>query len=251
MIKVLAAVAAGVLTLITAMTTAKVWKFSEETVLATALVAAALAFCSATSSAWTDYRGRRRRALDEHVATHVRTCFWSIYDITQKKINPKDLGIAAYVVGLDRPRMRAWYAPYWRLKRLRRLHRERPRHYNETTGLIWRPGKGIIGTCVEREGDAYADVAADWEPYLKASKEEWDALDKQITQGLSHGEFRSLVDSGKRLGVIVASPIFKNGKAVGCVAVDGPPGTIAYNLLTSQAVKDQLGNAASGIAMLV
>jgi hypothetical protein len=249
--KVLAALAAGALTAGLALITAKKWDASDQTVLAMSVAAGVLAFVAASSAAWTDFRGRRRRQLGDHVATHARATFWNVHDATKGKIDPKDLGVAIYLVSWDRPRLKR-LRPYWKRKRLKRLHRERPRHHNETTGLIWRPGKGVIGACVERFAVSHSDVGAIWAPHRTATAVEWSTIDDSgVTQGLSHAEFRSLVDGGKRLGAVIATPILKDGKVVGCVAVDGPSGSAEYNALCQQRVRDALADTAAAIAMLL
>lgn len=248
--KVLAAVASAALTVGLALTSAKTWQPADRTVLGLAATAATLALVTSTSQAWTDHRGRRQRQLHEHVATHLRAAFWNVHDATHEQIDPKDLGVAVYLLAWDRPRLRG-LRPYWRPRRLQRLHRDRPRHHNESTGLVWRPGKGVIGACVAHAGIAHCDLSAAWGPHLQATEAQWAALDPRVTQGLAYREFRSLVDGGKRLGVVVASPILRDGRAVGCVAVDGPPGAAAYELLRAQRVKDSLADTAAAVGMLV
>jgi len=248
--KVITAVGAGALTVGLALSSAGVWKASDEAVLLLSLIAAVVAFLSSAGAAWADYRGRRKKQLEAHVTTHVRAAFWNVYDVSKGQISPKDLGIAVYLLAWDHPRLRSC-RPYWRPRRLQRLHRERPRHHNESTGLIWRPGKGVIGACVAQSGISYTDVGGDWQPHVGATRSEWDALEHKLTQGLSYAEFRSLVDGGKRLGVVIASPILKDGRAVGCVSVDGPTGPVAYELLCGQQVKDHLADTAIAIGMLL
>jgi hypothetical protein len=237
-LKIAAALVASIAAFIGAMAGAGRWELTDTQALLTFGSASLIAVVASWSAAAKDVALGTRSYRRERIAQHVRTIFWQVYDATRPSLDPRDIGVAAYRVRREWP----WF---WR-RYLDRLYRERPRSRQESLGVRWRPGKGVIGRAVAENGFAHLDVAAAWAPYRECSRAEWEELSPDITLGLTYKEFVSV--RTKEHGVVVAMPITSDNDdtVVGCVVVDGPTGR--HSELTTQAVRSVLADGAAGIA---
>lgn len=96
------------------------------------------------------------------------------------------------------------------------------------SGVAWTKGKGVIGQCWEHRANILVDLAGPpFSDLLNVPKEEWDNIPAETAYGLSHGDYQAL---GAKYGIVAAVPIIGgNGKYLGCVTLDMPPGHVLAN----------------------
>jgi hypothetical protein len=213
--KVLLAGAGAVASALLAAHAAKLWQPRREVVVGLVAATAALAVVSSVTAAVGEYRRQRAESRRNDVAFLLVGAAWDIADLTG--IDPRELGLAVYLVRRER------VLP-WR-RRLVRLHRERAKRRVSSSDIVWRPGKGVIGTCVVRGQDLGQDLHADYGSIGDCTREEWDStIPETIKLGLTYDEFLHV--RGK-YGAVLASPIIDDtgtaSRILGCVALDGPP----------------------------
>ena len=218
-----------------------VWTASRAQRLTLLLITAGIAFGSAVGSAIGEYRRRRAEARRDDIGFAVTGAAYAIQDLTL--IDVRDLGLAVYL--LRRDRWRPW------LKVLHRVYRLRAARRPAVSGINWRPGKGVIGLCVESRNAVGQDVGADEAPWLNASRDDWLLrVPDHVRSGLSYAEFTAV--RGK-YHVVVAVPILdesRPGSEVrGCLALDGPAGSFAT--LWTQEVRDALVFSAATLGQYV
>ncbi|NHC47445.1 hypothetical protein [Motilibacter aurantiacus] len=230
------AVAAAAAVAALALRTAGVWSPEQPVLVAVVLVSAVLTACSTSAGAVQDWRARRLAAQVERTERALTSTAWAVADATG--LDYRDLGIAAY--RLERRRGR-------RPPRLRRVHRVRPRHRPGASGIEWRPGVGVIGSCVAMRQVVAADLDAVYRALLPCTREDWDALvPAAVRQGLSYDEF---VDVRDKYAVVVATPVVDDTgptpRVVGCVSLDGPAGS--FSALTTPEVLGLLDSTAQAL----
>ena len=181
------------------------------------VVAAVLAAGSSAAAAVGEWRHRRDAAHAADTEVLLAATLWAIVDLV--RLDYRDLGLAVYRVGRER-------APPWR-RRLVRVHRVRARRRPAASGVRWAPGKGVIGACVARGQVVAQDLRAAYAAMGTVTRAEWDVLPADVRLGLS---FDELLDVRDKYDVVVATPVIDDSgdrsRIVGCVALDGPAGTL-------------------------
>jgi hypothetical protein len=159
----------------------------------------------------------------------------------QTGINARELGVAAY-----RIRKPIWPFGKTRLERLLRLQLL----IKVASGIVWRPGVGVVGQCIQRGEDVVENLATLDEQLASVTPDEWDSLGDDLTYGFTYAEFQRV--RGK-YGVVLASPMIKEtplgSRVVGCVSVDGPPGS--FQALASTEIRALVAAAAVTLAAVV
>jgi hypothetical protein len=239
--KVGAAVLAAAAATGLALDEAGIWEPGDEQRLGLLLATAALALGSATGAALGEYRRGRAEARRDDIAFALTGAAFAIQDLTL--IDVRDLGLAAYV--LRRDRWRPWSKVLDRAYRLRAARRP------AVSGITWRPGKGVIGLCVQTRDAVGQDVGADEAPWLQADRNDWALrVPDHVKSGLTYEEF--LAVRGK-YHVVVAVPILDDtrpgAEVRGCLALDGPAGSFAT--LWTQEVRDALAFSAATLRQYV
>jgi hypothetical protein len=218
---------------------ADVWDASAGEKAALAIGAALLALVSSATAAAHEFQARRGAERRAKVAFLLEALGFAVQDATG--VDYRDLGLAAYVVEREPLRLR---------KRLARLHRVRPRTSPGVSGVVWRPGKGVIGLCVVEGRDIGFDVSELDARLAGVTRAEWPTLPEDARLGLSFDEWELLRD---KYGVIVATPIVREragrSTAIGCVSLDGPSGQL--DVLFSDEVRAELQSAATGLERVV
>jgi hypothetical protein len=237
--KVVLAAASFALAVAVGLESANVWTASPNQKAALAVTAAFLALVTSATAAVHDFQSRKSAAQRAKVAFLLEALGFGVQDATG--VDYRDLGLAAYVVERQSLRLR---------KRLVRLHRVRPRTSPGVSGVVWTPGKGVIGMCVLEGRDIGFDVSDLDARLAGVTREEWPSLPPDARLGLSFDEWERLRD---KFGVIVATPIVREragrSRAIGCVSLDGPAGQL--DLLFSEEVRAQLQSAATGVERVV
>lgn len=232
-VKSIAAVLAAVAAVALGLRGAGIWRLTERETVAAVLVSAVLAAGSTVVAAVGEWRARRLGARSEQVDVVLTATVWAIVDHLVG-IDFRDLGIAAYRL------RRVWWAP-WR-SRLERIHRVRARRRPTASNVVWAPGKGVIGACVSRGEVVAQDLHAVFQTLGTLSRAQWDALPEDIRMGLSFAEYLDVRD---KYDVVVATPVIEDSSSttavVGCVALDGPQGSLAQ--LSSDEVLGLLDSA--------
>jgi hypothetical protein len=204
------------------------------------LVAGVLvAFITATEAAVDQRRHGRIAELREQARAVLAPLLLELEEATG--INARQLGVAAY-----RIRKPIWPFGKPRLERLLRLQLV----IRVASGIVWRPGVGVIGQCVERGADVVENLATLDEQLASVAPAEWDSLGEDLTYGFTYAEFQRV--RGK-YGVVLASPMIKEtplgSRVVGCVSVDGPPGS--FQVLASDEIRGLVAAAAVTLAAVV
>ena len=198
------------------------------TAIGIALLGSLSSIAGQRASARQEQRRDKLRALLQPVALRVQ-------DLTG--IDVRDLGLAAYAV-----RRFGWWVWPWQ-PRLRRMYRVRPK-IAAVSRVDWRPGKGVMGSCVVRGQDVAEDVAA-LEDLLK--NETAGTWDPARAHGLTYAEW---LDTRGKYGVILATPILGGGAGgsfvQGVLVVDGPAG--AFTAIVTDEVRAELASVADQIA---
>ncbi|MGI4895088.1 MAG: hypothetical protein ACRYF3_08255 [Janthinobacterium lividum] len=213
-VAVLAALVAAAL----ALDRTDLWDMQPHTVVLFVALAAALAIATSVSHAVAAVRAQRRNAQRDLLEDLLQGSVWAIADATHT--DPRDLAVAAYET-------RTPWVRRWRGARLARLHRVRAGRRPAASGTVWTPGKGVIGTCVATGTVVARDLTA-LEARLDAlDPAGWDALPESDRQGLTREEFTRLRG---RYPVVVAVPVVDDtgsvSDVVGCLALDGPAGSL-------------------------
>ena len=215
---------------------AEVWQVARGTKVALIVAAALISVGSTLTAAVGEYRRQRGDALAGHARAILVPLAFVLQDMTG--IDVRDQGLAAYVV------RRVWWWPSRR--RLVRIYRERPR-LSSASGVEWRPGVGVIGRCVVLGQDVCVDIASLDDLLTGVTAAEWSTLDEDVTLGLTWEEHRRLRG---RYSVVLATPILveypSGGRVVGCISVDGPPGS--YDRIVASDVRAQAAAAAELLA---
>jgi hypothetical protein len=240
-VKVVIALFGTVVTALLAANSAGVWRPRRDVVIGLIATAAVLAVGSSTAAAIGEYRRQRGEVRREDVAFLLTGAAWELFDLTA--IDPRELGLAVYVVRRER-------LLWWR-RRLVRLHRERAARRPTASDVVWRPGKGVIGTCVARGEDVGQDTDSDYRAVWDRTRAEWDTeVPDTIKLGLSYDEWLRV--RGK-YGAVIATPIIddtgRETRVVGCVALDGASGTFAR--LSAPDARQVLGDTARSLARWV
>ena len=216
-LKVTVAVVAAVVAILLGLEARRFITLSRGQVTAAVVTAAALAAGSTIAAAISEWRHRSDVDADADRDVVLSATAWAIVDLVM--VDYRDIGLAVYRVG--REPLRPWR------RRLVRVHRVRARRRPTASKVRWAPGKGVIGACVERGQVVAQDLRAAYSALGPVTREEWEALPADIRLGLT---FDELTDVREKYDVVVATPIIDDsgghGEVVGCVALDGPPGTL-------------------------
>ena len=198
------------------------------------MVAVLISLVGSLSSIVSQYRRGVRERRRDMLRALLQPVVLRIQDLTG--IDVRDLGLAAYV--LQRP---GWWRWPWQ-PRLRRMYRVRPK-IAAMSHVDWRPGKGVIGSCVERGQDVAEDVAALDDLLKDETRETWDS---SRAHGLTYDEW---LDTRGKYGVILATPILgedPSGSAVlGALVLEGPAG--AFTTIVTDEVRSELASVADQI----
>jgi hypothetical protein len=198
-----------------------------------------VAFATATEAAIDERRHGHVAELREQARAVLAPLLLEIEEATG--INARQLGVAAY-----RIRKPVWPFSKEHLERLLRMQLV----IRVASGIVWRPGVGVIGQCVARGEDVVENLAILDEQLADVSPADWDSLGDDLTYGFSYAEFQRV--RGK-YGVVLASPMIKEtplgSRVVGCVSVDGPPGS--FQALASEEIRALVAAAAVTLAAVV
>ena len=218
---------------------AKLITTSDRTALAALVVVALVAVLTPAWAANSD--SRRRRAAREEVDAEqaLSAALWTIIDLLEASgldVDYRDFSLSVYRLRTSRSRE----------TELLLVHRERARNRAASSGITWRPGLGVIGTCVQTRDVAAQDFAALSTAPDLASPQDWAALPDEVRLGLSWEQFSQ---ARGKYGTIVAAPstTTRQGRTVvlGCAALDGPPDMV--DALTEAPVINQMLLAADGL----
>ncbi len=216
-VKVLVAVVAATVSVLLALDGRHVITLPRRSAVAAVVLAAVLAAGSTVASAVAEWLRQRSAGRDAEREVVLSATGWAIVDMVG--LDYRDLGLAVYAVG------REFWRP-WR-QTLRRTHRVRARRRPAASTVRWAPGKGVIGVCVSRGQVVAQDLHAAYGELGPVSEVQWQGLPDDVRLGLSWAEMEDVRD---KYGVVVATPVIDDsgsrGKVVGCVALDGPPGTL-------------------------
>ncbi|MEY9212511.1 hypothetical protein NI17_005285 [Thermobifida halotolerans] len=234
---------------------AGLWRFSPRGEFYLAAVGITLVFLASVASAVQQWRSANAEVTLRNVqqgATHaLNALLFRIQDETG--IDMRDLGATVHL----RTRTGLWPR---RRERLVPVARVRFRA-TSASGIVWRPGVGVIGCCVELGKLLVMDVAAldrrlegtsaaEWEELR--SKERPDPGGQALTLGMSYREWQRA--KGK-FSVVLATPLLgrssTGSKVLGCVSVDimtPDPNPDSYSLLSGEAVRFAAGAAANEIS---
>lgn len=195
---------------------AELWTAPPAVVVGLVVAAAVLAVASTTVHAVVGVRARRLAARRDLLDELLRGALWAVVDRTG--LDARDLAAAVYEVSPSR---------WWRPASLRRAHRVRAGRRPVSSEVRWAPGKGVLGRCVATGDVVAVDVSA-WEASVTVGDAAaWDALPEASREGLSFPESTRL--RGK-YAVVVAVPLVDDSgprsRVTGCVALDGPRGSL-------------------------
>lgn len=220
-------------------------------------VSAAVAFLSTTTSAFGAWRRRRDAAVQERIAFVLRSLAYTVQDLTD--LDTRELGVCLHLLRADRwppgaalANLAAGLSPGRRAARLRlvRVVRERASRRPTASGVVWRPGMGVIGLCVATGEVVGQDIAADTAPWLHVPADRWATVPVGVRDGFTWAEFAAL--AGK-YGAVLAAPLIDDGgqssQVLGCVSLDGPDGS--FELLWSADVRSALAQATETLRVLV
>lgn len=198
-----------------------------------------VAFVTATEAAVDQRRHGRVAELREQARAVLAPLLLELEEATG--INARELGVAAY-----RIRKPIWPLGKTRLERLLRLQLL----IKVASGIVWRPGVGVVGQCIQRGEDVVENLATLDEQLASVTPAEWDTLGDDLTYGFSYAEFQRV--RGK-YGVVLASPMIREtplgSRVVGCVSVDAPPGS--FQALASNDIRALVAAAAVTLAAVV
>jgi len=224
--KTLGALLAAVAAVVLALDGADAIEAPIRVLVACIVTSAALAAVSTIGSAWGEWRSRRAGRRREVVEILLESAAWAVVDQVGPPLDYRDLGIAAYRT--ERSRWRPWR------NQLRRVHRVRASRRPVSSDVEWRPGKGVIGTCVSRGEVVAVDMARLYAELGEPSAAEWAQVPEDTRLGLSYAEYLDLRD---KYAVVVATPIIDDtgprSRVIGCVALDGPEGRL-HQLATDE-----------------
>lgn len=202
--------------------------------------AAAIAAITTIIAAVAEFRARRGQLIADKTLFRLRSLAFAVQDITE--IDVRELGLACYLL---RPR-KPWR---WR-PTLARVARDRAEHRPVVSGIRWRPGKGVIGRCVVEGAAIGTDLAADQADYTAVSEADWRSkrVPENVVLGLGYEEF---IKVRGKFHTVIAVPMIDagTGTVVGCVALDGPKGSL--DRLWIDDVRNALTQGADDIAELV
>lgn len=238
--KVVLALAGAVAAAVLGARGADVIDVSGAVALALLVVVALVAVATASSTAISEYRRKRAEIAVADAERALTAALWTIVDLleaTGTRVDFRDLSLAVY-----RLRQRRLRKPV-----LERVHMLRARNRPEASGIAWRPGLGVLGTCLltgKVEAQDFSELSAT--PELR-TETDWLTLPEDIRRGLRWAQFD--VARGK-YGTIVAAPSSSSGSGgpsvvLGCATLDGPPDMVAE--LSATPVVNQMLMAADGL----
>lgn len=212
------------------------------------LVVAALVWLAIWATAEPVFRAYRKHAearsatLRQDLEQLLRAALVQIHELTGLKWT--EIGVHVFLVH-TRWRFRSWP---WRYDVQRHTARVKMTQYPPPTGITWTKGKGVIGRCWDLKGSVAVDVRAAYQPYMNATREEWDRLPADVRFGLTFEEFTRTKGYA---GAILATPILTEMGAayLGCVSVDAPGDSI--QALDSDQVFEVLQSVADATAALL
>lgn len=235
LLAVLGAVAASGLSL----RGAELWTPSDAVTVTLIVVVAVVAVLSTITTAVGEYRRKRRTGAEQDAERALTAALWAIVDLLETSgtdIDYRDLSLSVY-----RLRKRTI-----RGGQLQRVHMVRARNRPQASGITWKPGLGVIGTCVQEGHLVAQDFAAISDSPDLRTEADWTALPDVVRLGLSWEQFSA---ARGKYGTIVASPVYAPGGGhsviVGCIALDGPPDM--EDDLSSTAVVNRMLEAANGL----
>ncbi|MCU1668060.1 MAG: hypothetical protein JWP40_987 [Blastococcus sp.] len=139
-----------------------------------------------------------------------------------------------------------------RPERLERFGRRRFTDRPTPSEITWTRGKGVIGTCWQEQDEVHRDLRAACTRYPNGSvtPEKFKSVRPDLKLGMTLEEFRMMIG---KYGEVLAVPIKnRNGKFLGCVAVDVP---IEYCVLptagTAQLERVQVKQVAAATAAIL
>lgn len=211
------------------------WRLADATRFWAAMVAILVGLVGSLSSIAGQRASARRERRRDRLRALMQPVALRVQDLTG--IDVRDLGLAAYA--LEQP---GWWWWPWQ-PRLRRMYRVRPK-IAAVSHVDWRPGKGVMGVCVDQGQDVAEDIAALDDSLRGESRAGWDP---SRVHGLSYDEW---LDTRGKYGVILATPILgedpSGSTVIGVLVLDGPAGSFAT--IVTDEVRAELASVADQIA---
>lgn len=239
---VAAAALTGVAALLLALTQLKVITPPTWLLVAAVAATAAVGFLASLLGALGVTSRARRAEVADSLDFLLRTLAFTIQDLTD--LDARELGLAVYVQRADR------WPPFGRSVHLHRLARDRAARRPNASGVVWRPGKGVVGVCVASGQEVGLDIESDTAPFAGVAESDWDRVPAFVRAGLEWTEFQALL--GKYFAVL-ASPILAaepgGTRVLGCLALDGPSGS--FDILWTPDVRSALADAAETVRRFV
>ena len=158
-----------------------------------------------------DRAARKRLELENSVQVALAS---ALVLLVNKGADWEKTGVQAFVL------KRRWSG--WRVRQEHvRLAKVRIA-YVRASGIRWTRGKGAIGRCWATNSPQYIDVDCHFAQYAGYDTYRWSTLSEDERIGLSFEDFQQL--EGK-YGTVAAMPITTHdGRYIGCVTADAPPG---------------------------
>jgi hypothetical protein len=215
------------------------WSPSDTVTVVLVVIVAVVAVLSSVTTAIGDYRRQRRIAATQDAEQALTAALWAIVDLLEASgvpIDYRDLSLSVYRL----------HRRTGRRSSLRRVHMLRARNRPEASGIRWKPGLGVIGTCVQQGRLVAQDFAAISDLPDLRTEADWATLPDDVRLGLSWDQFSA---ARGKYGTIVAAPVYAPGKRgsviTGCIALDGPPDM--EDELSATPVVNQMLEAANGV----
>lgn len=116
-------------------------------------------------------------------------------------------------VSLDHIGVAIWEPKWTRSgRRLICAGAERRGYKPAQSGIRWRVGKGVIGTCVKARKDAVADLEQLDEEFRKLTRREWNGLPRDERLGLRAREMERRSRSGRLDPVVAKDPAVRGSR---------------------------------------
>jgi hypothetical protein len=180
---------------------------------------------------------RKKRKAAELAATLQEILAGTLIDLTENAgADWKKTGVQVF-------RLRRW----WLFSHIQvRLGKIRIAHI-APSGIKWRKGKGLIGKCWATGLPVSKNLDTHFAKYRHLNETAWNNLHQTVEKyGLSYKEFKKIND---KYGLVVAFPLTRADKYIGCITVDMPPECSAS--VDEAKVSETLSAAAPSIAAVI